>query len=104
MDRVIAGLQDKVVGEAEVSPYAERGGGTVTITTRDGRVHSRTFQAPRGSGPRGIEWTDIAAKYRSLAPLGGLSPQKVEQSLEAIRRFEDAQGVSALTRLLRPNG
>ena len=50
MDPVIGALQDKVVGDAEVSPYADRGGGTVTITTKDGRVHSHTFKAPRGSG------------------------------------------------------
>lgn len=101
MDPVIGAMQDKVVGEAEASPYASRGGGTVTITTKRGRVHSHTFKAPRGSGQRGIEWADISAKYRALAPLGGLSPQKTDASLDVIRRFEAAQVVSALTDLLR---
>ena len=72
-----------------------------TITTRRGRIHSHTFKAPRGSGPRGIDWADIAAKYRALTPLGGLSAQNVEASLGVIERFEEAQAVSALTELLR---
>ncbi len=100
-DPVIGELQDKVVGDAEVSPHADRGGGTVTIATKDGRVHSHTFTAPRGSGPRGIEWADIAAKYRALAPLGGLSAQNVAASLGVIQSFEEAQAVSALTDFLR---
>jgi 2-methylcitrate dehydratase PrpD len=100
-DSIIGALQDKVVGSAEGSPYANRGGGTVTITTKDGRSYSHTFKAPRGSGPRGIEWADIAAKYRALTPLGGVSPQNVEKSLGVVQRFEEAQGVSALTDLLR---
>ena len=101
MDPVIGALQNKVVGAEEASPYASRGGGTVTITTKQGRSYSHTFKAPRGSGPRGIEWADIAAKYRALTPLSGLSPQNIEKSLGVIQRFEDAPAVSALTDLLR---
>jgi 2-methylcitrate dehydratase PrpD len=100
-DPVIAALQDKMVGVPEPSPYAERGGGTVTITTRNGRTYTHTFEAPRGSGQRGIEWADIAAKYRALTPLGGVSPQNVEKSLGVVQRFDEAQAVSALTDLLR---
>ena len=100
-DAVIGALQDKVVGTEEPSPYAHRGGGTVTITTRNGRSYSQTFEAPRGSGPRGIEWADIAAKYRALTPLGGLSRERIEQSLDIVQRFEEAQSVFALTDLLR---
>src|SRR6185295_15269162 len=100
-DPVIGALQDKVVGDPAPSPHADRGGGSVTITTRNGRVHSHTFKAPRGSGPRGIEWADIAAKYRALAPAGGLSTQNIEASLDVIQRFEAVQAVSELTDLLR---
>jgi 2-methylcitrate dehydratase PrpD len=99
-DPVIGALQDKVVGTDEPSPHAHRGGGTVTIRTKDGRSYSQTFEAPRGSGPRGIEWADIAAKYRALTPLGGLSRQNIEQSLDIVQRFEEAKSVSALADLL----
>lgn len=100
-DSIIGALQDKVVATEEPSPHAHRGGGTVTITTRDGRSYSQTFEAPRGSGPRGIEWADIGAKYRALTPLGGLSQQSIDRSLAVVQRFEEAQSVSALTDLLR---
>ncbi|MFH1009236.1 MAG: hypothetical protein V1800_17305, partial [Candidatus Latescibacterota bacterium] len=101
MDPIIGALQDKVVAEEEPSPYANRGGGTVTITTTDGRSYSRTMTAPGGSGPRGINWADIDAKYRALVPLAGLSSQRIEESLGMIRGFEEARGVSAITDLLR---
>jgi 2-methylcitrate dehydratase PrpD len=100
-DPVIGALQDKVVATEEPSPYADRGGGTVTITTKDGRSYSQTFKAPRGSGPRGIEWADVTAKYRALTPLGGLSHQNIDKSLDVVRRFEEARSVSALTDVLR---
>jgi 2-methylcitrate dehydratase PrpD len=100
-DPVIGALQDKVVGTDEPSPYAHRGGGTVTITTKRGRSYSQTFEAPRGSGSRGIEWADIAAKYRALTPLGGMSKQNIDRSLDIVQRFEEAQTVSTLTDLLR---
>jgi 2-methylcitrate dehydratase PrpD len=100
-DPVIGALQDKVVGTEEPSPYAHRGGGTVTITTKNGHSYSQTFEAPRGSGPRGIEWTDISAKYRALTPMAGLSQQKIDESLGVVQRFEETQSVSALTDLLR---
>jgi 2-methylcitrate dehydratase PrpD len=100
-DPVIGALQDKVVREEQLSPHASRGGGTVTITTIDGRSYSSTMPAPRGSGPRGIEWGDIEAKYRALVPLSGLPQQRIEESLGVIRRFEEARAVSALTDLLR---
>src|SRR4029078_3195459 len=100
-DPVIGTLQDKVVATDEPSPYANRGGGTVTITIKNGRSYSQTFEAARGSGPRGIECADIAAKYRALTPMGGLSQQKIDQSLAVVQRFEEAQSVSVLTDLLR---
>ena len=41
-------------------------GGTVTIVTTSGARFTSTVDAPRGSGPRGIEWSDVEAKYRAL--------------------------------------
>src|SRR5208337_3698710 len=43
-------------------------GATVTIVTRSGARFTSTVDAPKGSAPRGIEWTDIEAKYRALMP------------------------------------
>ena len=100
-DARIGALQDKVVGTEQPSPHAHRGGGTVTITTSEGRSYSQTFEAPRGSGPRGIEWADVSAKYRALTPLSGLSQRNIDRSLDVVQRFEEAQSVSALTDLLR---
>ena len=99
-DPTIGALQDKVVNEPERSPHASRGGGTVTITTLDGRSYSSTMPAPRGSGPRGIDWADIEAKYRALVPLAGLPNDRMEKSLAVIRRFDEAPLISALTDLL----
>src|SRR5438105_6422791 len=70
-DPVIHGLIDKVrVGP----PPAEDGdqyrqGARVVIRTLDGRSFASTVYAPRGSGMLGIDWADIDAKFRALAPL-----------------------------------
>src|SRR5690606_8920950 len=101
LDPVINDLQDKVV-EDEPSPFAARGGGRVTITTTDGRTYSCTIEAPGGSGPRGIEWSDIDYKFRTLAPLGGMTPERIEQTIEVVHSFQDAPSVSTLTDVLRP--
>ncbi|MDA0302415.1 MAG: MmgE/PrpD family protein [Chloroflexi bacterium] len=101
LDPVIDAMQDKVV-DGDPSPFAARGGGSVTITTTDGRTYSCTMEAPGGSGPRGIEWADIDYKYRTLAPLGGMSAARIDQSLDVIHEFQDAPTVSSLTDLLRP--
>src|SRR4029434_10764440 len=47
-DPLIGALQDKVVSTEEPSPHAQRGGGTVTITTGTGRSYAQTLEAPRG--------------------------------------------------------
>ena len=48
-------------------------GGTVTIVTVGGERFTSTVDAPRGSAPRGIEWSDTEAKYRALMPDSGPS-------------------------------
>ena len=100
MDPLIGALQDKVAASDEASPYASRGGGTLTITLHDGRSFSRTFEAPPGSGPRGIERADIEAKYRALTRQGGMSEQNIAKSLEIIHRLDEAASVSSLMDLL----
>ena len=103
-DPVIAALQDKVVFDPSPAPlpdrFPHRHGGTVTIRTHDGRSFSSTCTAPRGSGPRGILWEDIEAKYRHLAPLGGLSGTQVADSLAGIRQLDQQASVAKLVGLL----
>ena len=103
-DPVIARLIDKVSADPNPQPYPDRfphhHGATVTITLKDGRKFSSHVDFPRGSGPRGIDWADVDAKYRTLAPLSGMTPQNVEASLEVVHAFAAVKSVSELTRLL----
>lgn len=75
-------------------------GGTVTLVTRSGARFTSTVQAPRGSGPRGIAWADVDAKYRTLMQNSGLSQRRVEDALTMIRELDRLDDVSELTRLL----
>ena len=99
---IVARLMDLV--EADPAPPAAHydwgWGGTVTIVTRSGARYSSTVDAPRGSAPRGIEWSDVDAKYRALVPESGLPAKRVEQTLNMIHRFDQVKNVSELTRLL----
>ena len=101
-DPVIHQLIDK----AEVGPppteniAAYRQGATVNIKTNDGRVFEDTVLVPKGAGCRGIEWADIDAKYRALAPTA-LAPERIEESLAILHDFAELSHVSALTDLLR---
>jgi 2-methylcitrate dehydratase PrpD len=74
-------------------------GGTVTLVTTNGARFSSTVDAPRGSGPRGIEWADVD-KYRALTGDSGLSASRQDQILSAVHNFERAKSVSAFVRLL----
>ena len=80
--------------------YEWNWGGTVTIVTRSGTRYTSAVDAPRGSGPRGIEWNDVDAKYRSLMPAAGLSASRIDESLELIHNFERVDQVSELMDLL----
>ena len=75
-------------------------GATVTIVTRSGERFSSTVDAPKGSAPRGIQWTDIEAKYNALMPKSMLSERRVAEVLETIHNFERVERVSQLTNLL----
>ena len=101
---MIGGLIDKITVDPNPPPYPDRfqhhHGATVTITLKDGRQFSDHVDVPRGSGPRGIDWADVDAKYHTLVPLSGLAPAKVEASLEVIHEFEAVESISDLVRLL----
>jgi 2-methylcitrate dehydratase PrpD len=76
-------------------------GGRVTIHTKSGATHAAVIDASRGSGPRGVPWEEIDYKYRALMPASGLSSERIEQSLDAIKRLDEAQSVSPLLGLLQ---
>ena len=76
--------------------------GTVTIVMTSGARITRTVDAPRGSAPRGIEWSDVEAKYRELMPASKLPARRLDEILTTIRSIEHAHDVSQLTRLLVP--
>jgi 2-methylcitrate dehydratase PrpD len=101
-DPVIHRLIDKVrVGPPPTENVEKyRQGATVTIETTDGRSVTSTVYVPTGAGCLGIDWADIDAKYRTLAPRAPLSERQVEKSLAVIRGFRDVSNVTVLIDLL----
>jgi 2-methylcitrate dehydratase PrpD len=100
---VIVGLMDLV--EADPAPptvkYEWTWGGGVTIVTKAGARFFESVDAPRGSAPRGIEWSDVDSKYRALVPESKLSAKRIEDSLTMIHSFDKTKNVSELTALLK---
>ena len=94
----------RLVGLVDYEPvpagtrYDWNWGGTVTLVTRSGGRYTSTVDAPRGSGPRGIEWSDVDAKYRALIGDSGLPAAQQTRILESIHDFNS---VSAVIPLLR---
>ena len=103
-DPLITALQDKVVFDPNPPPlpdrFTHRHGGTVSITLRSGVTHTHTCKAARGSGARGIEWSDVDDKYRRLVALSGLPSARIEESLDAIHAFEKIEAMPAFVKLL----
>jgi 2-methylcitrate dehydratase PrpD len=97
----------RLMGLVELDPmppavhYDWNWGGTVTIVTKSGARYTSTIDAPRGSGPRGIEWSDVDAKYRALLPDSGLQAKRIEEVLKEIHDFDQVKHVAEFTRLLR---
>jgi 2-methylcitrate dehydratase PrpD len=98
----VARLMDLVESDPAPPPvhYAWSWGGTVTIVTKSGARYSSTVDAPRGSGPRGIDWSDVDAKYRALMPESSLPAKRIEETLALIHRFGEVKHISDLTRLI----
>jgi hypothetical protein len=57
--------------------------------------------APRASGPRGIEWSDIEAKYQALMPLSKLPAARINESFKVIRPYDKVKNPSELISLLK---
>ncbi len=75
-------------------------GATVTLITRSGARFTSTIDAPRGSAPRGIEWSDVDAKYNALMPESRLPAARIDEALKLIHDFEQVKRVAQLTDLL----
>ncbi len=107
-DPAIAALQDKIVLDPTPPPlpdrFPHRHGGTVVIRMNNGEEFRSTCKSPRGSGARGVEWSDVEDKYRALTPLAGLAPRRVEASLAIIRAFEAQESVGPLVELIGARG
>jgi 2-methylcitrate dehydratase PrpD len=101
---VVTRLMDLV--EVDPAPpavtYKWGWGGTVTIVTKSGARFTSTVDAPRGSAPRGIAWSDVDAKYRALMPDSKLPAKRIEESLAVIHGFEKVKNVAELIRLIGP--
>src|SRR4051812_28032871 len=103
-DPRITRLMDLVEVDPAPPPvkYQWSWGGTVTIVTKDGKRFTSTVDAPRGSGPRGIAWSDVEGKYRALMPQSKLAARRTDEALALIHGFDRTRNVSELTRLLAP--
>jgi 2-methylcitrate dehydratase PrpD len=103
---VVARLMELV--EVDPAPpaatYRWGWGGTVTVITNSGARFTSTVDAPRGSAPRGIEWSDVDAKYRALMHDSKLPASRIEEILSMIRGFEKVRNVGEFARLLTPKG
>lgn len=107
-DPAILALLPRVVFDPDPPPlpdrFPHRHGGTVTLELLDGSSVRRSCAAPRGAGARGIEWADVDAKYRRLAPTSGLTPAQVEESLGLLHAFAHVADVRQLVRILCVEG
>jgi 2-methylcitrate dehydratase PrpD len=103
LDPTIGKLQDLVEVDPEppAVDYTWGWGATVVIEMKDGRTYRSTVNAPIGSGPRGIQWSDVDHKYRTLMPESGLSQDRIEGALAAVKSLERAADVSELIGLIR---
>ena len=105
-EKIFSPVAERLMNAVQLDPsppavrYEWSWGGTVTIVTDTGDRFTSTVHAPRGSAPRGIEWSDVEAKYRALMPDSGLSSDRTEQVLGTIRGLDGLDELSELTTLL----
>lgn len=107
-DPAIAALQDKVVMDPAPPPlpdrFPHRHGGAVTITLRDGRHYRSECRAPRGSGPRGVDWADIRDKFQHLMPASGMGETAIADCLERVMQLRSAARIDRLVESIRIAG
>jgi 2-methylcitrate dehydratase PrpD len=73
----------------------------VVVTLKDGRTFSQFQRRPLGY-PGGEPWTDalLGEKFRETASLS-LSPDRVDQAMELLERFEELPDLHELAGILR---
>jgi 2-methylcitrate dehydratase PrpD len=107
-EKIASPTMAQLIGRVELDPapppvqYLWSWGATVTIVTKSGKRYTSTVDAPRASGPRGIEWHDVDAKYAALMPISGMPARRIKQALELVHELETLRDVSTLTALLAP--
>jgi 2-methylcitrate dehydratase PrpD len=105
-EKIASPTMAQLIGRVELDPapppvqYDWSWGATVTIVTTSGKRYTSTVDAPRASGPRGIEWRDVDAKYAALMPISGMPARRIEQVLDVVHELETLRDVSTLTALL----
>jgi hypothetical protein len=72
-------------------------GARVSLPTTTGRTVVGRVSAPRGPTERGIEWSDVEAKYCTLLALADVDHSAIESSLALIQRLDRLGQVSDLT-------
>lgn len=106
MEKILDPTTDRLQDLVDVEPDADPSrhtwgwGATVTITMQDGTRHSSTVNAPRGSGPRGIEWADVEHKVRTLTPESGKAAGEIEKMLALCHGFDELKDVTPLFELV----
>jgi hypothetical protein len=90
-DRVIGGSSG---GTNFTSPLTSHGSAVIQCCNQHGADAER-------HGPPGVDWPDIEAKYRALAPHAPIEVRKVESSLAAIRNLRTVADVAQLVEQLR---
>jgi 2-methylcitrate dehydratase PrpD len=107
-EKISSPAMTELIGRVAVDPapppidYAWSWGGTVTIVTTAGERYTSTVDAPRASGPRGIDWRDVDAKYFALMPESGLPRSRIDAVLDVVHDLEALDDVAELTTLLAP--
>ena len=103
-DPVVVDLISRIAFDPDPPPHPDRfghrHGGTVTVWTTDGRELRHTCKAPRGSGATGIEWADIDAKFRHLAPRDQLSAPDADRLLQVLKNLDTQPSLGEVWRLL----
>ena len=66
------------------------------IETTDDQAVTNTKLMPKGAAHLGVDWPDIEAQYRTLAPHAPIAVRKVESNLAAIQNLRTAADVALL--------
>jgi 2-methylcitrate dehydratase PrpD len=107
-EKIASAPMAALIGRVGIDPappaveYEWSWGATVTLVTTAGERYTSTVDAPRASGPRGIDWRDIDGKYFALMPDSGLAAKRVSTALEVVHGLDALRTVTELTALLAP--